>query len=66
MGQVFEAEHLLLKRACAIKLIQPERSADDRAHLRFELTFKLKECSFRKLRLKGRHPVSQIGHDLTQ
>ena len=31
MGQVFEAEHLLLKRACAIKLIQPERSADDRA-----------------------------------
>ena len=36
MGQVFEAEHLLLKRACAIKLIQPERSADDRAQLRFE------------------------------
>jgi tRNA A-37 threonylcarbamoyl transferase component Bud32 len=36
MGQVFEAEHLLLKRSCAIKLIQPERSMDDRALQRFE------------------------------
>ncbi|TWU39249.1 serine/threonine-protein kinase [Novipirellula artificiosorum] len=36
MGQVFEAEHLLLKRACAIKLIQPERAVDDRALARFQ------------------------------
>ncbi|TWT76328.1 Serine/threonine-protein kinase PknB [Planctomycetes bacterium CA13] len=36
MGQVFEAEHLLLKRNCAVKLIQPERSDDDRALVRFE------------------------------
>ncbi len=37
MGQVFEAEHLLLKRPCAIKLIQPERSHDDNALRTFEL-----------------------------
>ncbi len=36
MGQVFEAEHLLLKRRCAIKLIRPEHCVDDRAMQRFE------------------------------
>ena len=36
MGRVFEAEHLLLKRNCAIKLIQPDKNTDDRALRRFE------------------------------
>jgi serine/threonine-protein kinase len=36
MGQVFEAEHLLLKRACAVKLIRPEHCADDAALRRFK------------------------------
>ena len=36
MGRVYEAEHLLLKRNCAIKLIQPENSSDNRALRRFE------------------------------
>ncbi len=36
MGQVFEAEHLLLKRSCAIKLIHPAQAIDDRALQRFE------------------------------
>ena len=36
MGQVFEAEHLLLKRDCAIKIIQPERCADADVLRRFE------------------------------
>ena len=36
MGQVFEAEHLLLKRPCAIKLIQPERSLDNSTLQNFE------------------------------
>jgi serine/threonine-protein kinase len=36
MGQVYEAEHLLLKRPCAIKLILPELCSDPRALQRFE------------------------------
>ncbi len=36
MGQVFEAEHLMLKRPCAIKLIHPENAAQDRALASFE------------------------------
>tara|TARA_R110002073_G_scaffold154287_7_gene309382 strand:+ start:21623 stop:23374 length:1752 start_codon:yes stop_codon:yes gene_type:complete len=36
MGQVFEAEHRMLKRPCAIKLIQPEYCADDQALQRFQ------------------------------
>ncbi len=36
MGQVFEAEHLLLKRACAVKLIRPEHCADNAALQRFK------------------------------
>jgi serine/threonine-protein kinase len=36
MGRVYEAEHLLLKRACSVKLIHPEQSADDRALQRFQ------------------------------
>lgn len=36
MGQVHEAEHLLLKRSCAIKLIQPNKSMDETALRRFE------------------------------
>ena len=36
MGRVYEAEHVLLKRNCAIKLIQPDKNADDRALRRFE------------------------------
>ncbi len=36
MGEVFLAEHLLLRRPCAIKLIRPERAGDPRNLLRFE------------------------------
>lgn len=36
MGRVFKAEHLLLKRSCAIKLIQPDKNADARALRRFQ------------------------------
>ena len=36
MGRVYKAEHLLLKRSCAIKLIQPDKNADARALRRFE------------------------------
>lgn len=36
MGQVFRAEHALLKRPCAIKLIRPEFEKDARALARFE------------------------------
>ncbi|MBL8798148.1 MAG: serine/threonine protein kinase [Planctomycetia bacterium] len=36
MGEVYLAEHRLLKRPCAIKLIQPERAGDVRAMQRFE------------------------------
>jgi len=36
MGEVYEAEHLLLKRPCAIKLIHQERCADPQALARFE------------------------------
>ena len=36
MGQVYLGEHQLLKRPCAIKLIQPGQAADPRALARFE------------------------------
>lgn len=36
MGEVFLAEHQLLKRPCAIKLIRPGRAADPLAMARFE------------------------------
>jgi serine/threonine-protein kinase len=36
MGDVWLAEHQLLKRPCAIKLIEPSKSADPRAQARFE------------------------------
>ncbi|HUG89320.1 MAG TPA: serine/threonine-protein kinase [Planctomycetaceae bacterium] len=36
MGEVFLAEHHLLKRRAAIKLIRPERAGDPRAVARFE------------------------------
>ncbi len=36
MGVVHEAEHVLLKRPCAIKLIKPESEADGRAIASFE------------------------------
>lgn len=36
MGEVYQAEHLLLKRPCAIKLIRPEHVADPRVLARFE------------------------------
>ena len=36
MGQVFEAEHVLLKRPCAIKLIRPESEQDEKAIRSFE------------------------------
>lgn len=36
MGQVYKAEHLLLKRHCAIKVIRPEHCEDDKALRRFE------------------------------
>jgi eukaryotic-like serine/threonine-protein kinase len=37
MGEVYEAEHMLLKRPCAIKLISRDRDTDERALARFEL-----------------------------
>lgn len=36
MGEVYLAEHLLLKRACAVKLIRPEKAGDTQALSRFE------------------------------
>jgi eukaryotic-like serine/threonine-protein kinase len=36
MGEVYLAEHQLLKRPCAIKLIRPGRAADPQALARFE------------------------------
>ncbi len=36
MGEVYLAEHLLLSRPCAIKLIRPERTGDPRNLARFE------------------------------
>lgn len=36
MGAVYVAEHVMLKRPCAIKLIQPGKAADTRALARFE------------------------------
>ncbi len=36
MGEVYEAEHTLLKRPCAIKFIRPGRDADEVALDRFE------------------------------
>jgi tRNA A-37 threonylcarbamoyl transferase component Bud32 len=36
MGEVYEAEHVLLKRPCAIKLIRPGSAADATALARFE------------------------------
>ena len=36
MGEVHLAEHLLLRQPCAIKLIRPERAADELALSRFE------------------------------
>ena len=36
MGEVHLAEHVLLRRPCAIKLIRPERAGDPRNLLRFE------------------------------
>jgi serine/threonine-protein kinase len=36
MGEVYLAEHHLLKRACAIKLIKPSQAADPQAIARFE------------------------------
>jgi serine/threonine-protein kinase len=36
MGEVYEAEHTLLKRPCAIKFIRPDRDAEGVALARFE------------------------------
>ncbi len=36
MGEVYLAEHLLLKRPCAIKLIRADKAGDSRALARFE------------------------------
>jgi serine/threonine-protein kinase len=36
MGEVYLAEHLMLKRPCAIKLIHPDRAGDPRVLARFE------------------------------
>ena len=36
MGEVYLAEHQLLKRPCALKLIKPEAGSDPMALARFE------------------------------
>jgi serine/threonine-protein kinase len=36
MGEVYLAEHVLLRRPCAVKLIRPERAGDPQALRRFE------------------------------
>jgi serine/threonine-protein kinase len=36
MGEVYEAEHRLLKRPCAVKLIRPERAGDSQMLARFD------------------------------
>jgi eukaryotic-like serine/threonine-protein kinase len=36
MGEVYQAEHQLLKRPCAVKLIKPDQKTDREALLRFE------------------------------
>jgi len=36
MGEVYLAEHQLMKRPCAIKVIRPDKAADTRALARFE------------------------------
>ena len=36
MGEVYLAQHLLLRRACAIKLIRPDNAADGKSLVRFE------------------------------
>jgi tRNA A-37 threonylcarbamoyl transferase component Bud32 len=36
MGEVYLAEHVLLKRPCAIKIIRPEKAGDPQALARFE------------------------------
>lgn len=36
MGEVYRAEHLLLRRPCALKLIRPERAGDPKNLRRFE------------------------------
>jgi serine/threonine-protein kinase len=36
MGEVFRADHLLLRRPCAVKLIRPDRAGDPRNLRRFE------------------------------
>jgi serine/threonine-protein kinase len=36
MGEVYLAEHVLLRRPCAVKLIRPERAGDPKNLLRFE------------------------------
>ncbi|TWT31449.1 serine/threonine-protein kinase [Blastopirellula retiformator] len=41
MGEVYLAEHTLMKRPCAIKLIRPEKGADGRVLARFEREVRL-------------------------
>jgi eukaryotic-like serine/threonine-protein kinase len=41
MGEVYLAEHRLLKRPCALKLIRPDSAADPRALARFEREVRL-------------------------
>jgi serine/threonine-protein kinase len=36
MGEVYLAEHILLRRPCAIKLIRPDQAGDPRTLMRFE------------------------------
>jgi len=36
MGEVYQAEHQLMKRPCAIKIIRPEKAGDPRTLARFE------------------------------
>jgi serine/threonine-protein kinase len=60
MGVVYRAEHRLLKRPCALKVIRPERAGDPRSLERFEDEVRA------TARLSGPHVVEVYGYVRTE